>query len=66
MSKKKKQSSAAGLYAMCITIGLIVGIGLGPVAGSVTVMALAGCAIGAGLAFALLRYADRVRGKHLH
>jgi uncharacterized membrane protein YccC len=48
MSKKKNQKNAGnGTYALCITTGLIVGLGLGPLLGNVLVSTLLGTAIGA-------------------
>ncbi|MFT4817154.1 MAG: hypothetical protein ACI80L_002068 [Pseudohongiellaceae bacterium] len=48
MSKKKaKKNSERGTYALCITTGLIlVGLGLGPLLGSVLVSSAIGVAIG--------------------
>ncbi|MBQ75554.1 MAG: hypothetical protein QGG67_14965 [Gammaproteobacteria bacterium] len=46
MSKKKKADSS-GTYALCITTGLIFGIGLGPVLGSVPIFATVGIIGGA-------------------
>ena len=46
MSKKSKRSSEQGTYALCITAGLMVGIGLGPVLESVLFSALAGILLG--------------------
>lgn len=34
MSRKNKKSAAAGNYALCITVGLIVGVGLIPMVGN--------------------------------
>lgn len=53
MSKKKaKRNSEQGTYALCITIGLIVGVGLGPLLGSVLITTVIG-----GIAGALTAYA---------
>ncbi|MDA0280308.1 MAG: hypothetical protein O3C29_07725 [Proteobacteria bacterium] len=48
MSKKKaKKNSERGTYALCITTGLIlVGLGLGPLLGSVLASSAIGVAIG--------------------
>lgn len=54
MSKKKKQSKQ-GTFALCITAGLIVGLGLGPAFGNVLVSAIAGMALGAAAAWVLTR-----------
>ena len=50
MSKKTKQAkknSEQGTYAICITAGLIVGIGMGPVLDNVLLSALGGMLLGA-------------------
>ena len=48
MSKKKaKKNSERGTYALCITTGLIlVGLGLGPLLGSVLASSAIGIAVG--------------------
>lgn len=48
MSKKKaKKRAEQGTYALCITTGLIViGLGLGPMLGSVLISSLVGVLIG--------------------
>lgn len=51
MSKKSKKHSQQGTYALCITAGLIVGIGLGPVFDNVLITGLVGAAIGAGAGY---------------
>lgn len=47
MSKKNKKQARQGTYALCITAGLIVGVGLGPAFGSVIVSAIVGGSLGA-------------------
>ncbi|NQV69977.1 MAG: hypothetical protein HQ498_08120 [Pseudohongiella sp.] len=47
MSKKSKNNSQQGTYALCITVGLIIGVGLGPVLGSILFGSLSGGVIGA-------------------
>ncbi len=47
MSRKSKKQSEQGTYALCITVGLFVGLGLGPAFGSVWMSSLAGAALGA-------------------
>jgi len=47
MSKKRKQQAKQGTFAICITAGLIVGVGLGPAFGSVVITAVVGAALGA-------------------
>lgn len=51
MSKKSTKNTTQGTYALCITAGLMIGIGIGPLMGSVPLTALAGAAIGAVAAF---------------
>ena len=59
MSKKSKRSSEQGTYALCITAGLMVGIGLGPILGSVWLSAVAGILLGTVVAY----YFTRQSGK---
>ena len=47
MSKKSKKSTEQGTYALCITAGFIVGIGLGPLLNSVLITSLIGTLLGA-------------------
>lgn len=53
MSKKSKRQAKRGTFALCITAGLVVGVGLGPFVGnmlvSVVIFGLLG--IGAGWVF---------------
>ncbi len=53
MSKKSKKQAKRGTFALCITAGLVVGVGLGPFVGnmllSVVIFGLLG--IGAGWVF---------------
>ena len=52
MSKKTKQKQAEqGTYALCITAGLLVGLGLGAIADNLWLITLAGAIIGAGVAY---------------
>lgn len=63
MSKKLKQKSAEqGTYALCITIGLIIGVGFGAIADNVLILTLTGLAAGAAVAF----YINRTKraGRH--
>lgn len=55
MSKKKKTNSVQGSYAMCITAGLIGGVGIGPLFGSVPATALVGALLGAAAGFYFTR-----------
>lgn len=52
---KKKNKSRQGTYALCITAGLIVGLGLGPAFGSVLISTAVGALLGAGTAYMLTR-----------
>ena len=64
--KKKKETSAAGVYALCITVGVIVGLGLTPLMGNLLVMVLAGGVAGAVAAYLINRNAPRPSHKRHH
>lgn len=51
MSRKSKKQSVQGTYALCITVGLFVGLGLGPVFGSVLLSTGVGAIVGAGAGY---------------
>ena len=51
MSKKSKKQAEQGTWALCITAGLIVGVGLGPLLGSLPITSLIGAAIGSGAGY---------------
>ncbi|MSR11334.1 MAG: hypothetical protein EXR84_05975 [Gammaproteobacteria bacterium] len=52
MSKKLKQKQAKqGTYALCITIGIIIGVGLGALVDNLLVLILVGAVGGAGTAY---------------
>lgn len=54
MSKKKaKRDSERGTYALCMTTGLIVGFGLGPVIGNIIFPAIFGLFSGAAVGYLL-------------
>ncbi|MEX2131019.1 MAG: hypothetical protein WD772_05990 [Pseudohongiellaceae bacterium] len=65
MSKKNKQSERAGVYALCITIGVVVGIGLAPVVNNLILTLLIGTGGGA-LAGYLFDRQRLAREKHRH
>ncbi len=51
MSRKSKKQAQQGTIALCITVGLIVGIGLGPIMGNVLVTAILGILVGGGVGY---------------
>lgn len=51
MSKRNKQQSAQGTYALCITIGLVTGLGFGPYVGSILLSILGGGVLGYGVGY---------------
>ena len=53
MSRKSKKQSIKGTYALCVTAGLILGLGLGPAFGNVLAASLAGGILGAVTAYVL-------------
>lgn len=54
MSKKLKQKQAEqGTYALCITVGVIIGFGLGAIVDNLLVFTLAGAIVGIGVAYYL-------------
>ncbi|MDP6654050.1 MAG: hypothetical protein QGF90_18380 [Gammaproteobacteria bacterium] len=50
-TRKATKSAVQGTYALCITVGLIVGVGLGPILGSVPIASLIGAVLGAGAGY---------------
>lgn len=67
MSKKKKQSAIAGTYALCITVGVIVGFGLGAIAGNLILTLLLGTVAGAAAGHLFTRQARmQLRSHHHH
>ena len=63
MSRKAKPDPAKGTYALCISMGMILGLGLGPILGGVLISVTAGLILGtaAGYYFTHLK-----RKKHKH
>ena len=52
MSKKnKKKTAERGTYALCITAGLILGIGLGAILNNLLITTVLGVVAGAGAAY---------------
>lgn len=51
MSKKSKKQAEQGTWALCITAGLIVGVGLGPSLGNLLITTLIGGVLGAGAGY---------------
>lgn len=51
MSKNSKKQAQQGTYALCITTGLMLGFGIGAMMENALLLALAGAAIGAGVAY---------------
>lgn len=52
MSKKQKLKQAEqGTYALCITIGLTIGFGLGALTNNIVLLMPAGVVVGAGVAY---------------
>lgn len=68
MSKKKnkRQATAAEVYALCITVGLIIGLGLTPLMGNLLIMLAVGAAAGGLSAYLLTRNAPRPPHRHAH
>jgi hypothetical protein len=64
MTRKKKQSSTAGLYAMCITAGLMVGIGLAPVFGNFLILVILGGTAGIAAAYVINKNSPKPKRKH--
>lgn len=61
MSKKKQKTAEQGTYALCITIGLIIGVGLGAIVDNLLIIAIIGtvAGVGAGYYFNHLKRARR-------
>jgi hypothetical protein len=64
--KKKKDTSSAGVYALCITVGIIVGLGLTPLMGNLLVMIAIGGAAGAVVAYLINKNAPKRSHKRHH
>lgn len=63
MSKKmKKKSAEQGTYALCITIGLIIGVGFGALADNLLILTVTGAAAGAAIAYYVNR--SKRAGRH--
>lgn len=60
MSKKKARKQAEqGVYAFCITVGAIVGFGLGPILGGVLISTVIGLVLGGIVAYLINRASKR-------
>ena len=57
--KKKKDTTNAQMYALCITVGVIVGLGLTPLMGNLLIMMVIGAAAGAVAAYLINKNAPR-------
>ena len=64
--KKKRQASAAEVYALCITVGLIVGLGLAPMMDNVLLTTAIGGIGGALAAFLINRKSPRQQQRRHH
>jgi len=64
--KKKKETSSAGVYAMCITVGLIVGLGLTPLMGNLLIMVAIGGIAGAIAAYLINKKTPNPSHKRHH
>jgi hypothetical protein len=51
MSKRRKKQSVQGTYALCVTIGLMTGLGFGPYFGNVLLSILGGGLLGYGTSY---------------
>lgn len=51
MSKRNKKANEKGTYALCITAGVVVGLGLGPMLDNVLLSVLIGAALGIGAGY---------------
>lgn len=65
MSKKNKKQAQQGTYALCITVGLFIGVGLGPVFNTVLFSALGGALLG-GIAGYFFNHQRSKSGKPHH
>ena len=61
MSKKSKKQAVKGTWALCITAGLIVGGGLGPLLGSGLITSLIGAALGTGAGYYFTHQKNRTK-----
>ncbi len=64
MSRKNKKSSAAGNYALCITIGLIIGVGLIPMVGNFAITIPLGGVCGALAAYLFNKKREAATHRH--
>ncbi len=64
--KKKKETSSTGVYALCITVGVFVGLGLTPLMGNLLGMVAIGGIAGASAAFLINKNARNPSQKRHH
>lgn len=63
MSKKSAKNAAQGTYALCISAGMMIGLGIGPLMGSVPLMVLAGAVLGTVAGYFFTR-GSKHKGRH--
>ncbi|NKB31508.1 MAG: hypothetical protein GKR91_00200 [Pseudomonadales bacterium] len=63
MSKKSKKQAERGTWALCITAGLIIGIGLGAILDNLLLTVLIGAALGAAAGY---YFTHQRKSKALH
>jgi hypothetical protein len=64
MSKKSRKTSIQGTYALCLTIGFIVGMGLGLILESVLITTILGVLAGTSAAYYLSHLKPRANKNH--
>jgi len=67
MSKRRNKNNPVGIYVLCITIGVFLGIGLTPLSGNLAVMLIIGAATGVVVAYLFVKRAKKPASrKHSH
>ena len=65
MSKKSKQRTAEqGTYALCITIGIMIGVGLGAIVNNMLMYTIAGAVLGTAVAYYFNHHKRQRHSKH--